>query len=605
LPLGIRRFQEHDITKFVKLLQSSETEKRYFVRVMIVGKSSAGKTSLLRRLLKESIDDVSRTDGIDIAVPRCKINIHDGKWMFEKDKIRRALIKSERRSANNIGKDLTNDALNQYATCGFWDFAGQKEFYATHQTFLSSNAVYLVVANIADDITDKFANIGGYIEYWFDSIHCLQTVNRQENQQYENFIDPPIIMVFTGKDRYEKENKLEARKMELEAQLQKVLGGSRKYKHLRKIVYISNVADSNEEFEKLRMEISAAASQLVNWGERIPLRWILLESLIKSIRKNGLNVITISDMLSIAKDRHINILDSDEIVLFLRFQHESGNVIFFEEMLDFIILNPEWLVDACRCLMSDRIDNIIKHPIDFKEFTQTGKLSKTLISALFKLRIGKQFSEQRENLVRVMEKFDILVKSKEIGSYIMPSMLPYVSFEDISQQIGYSHSNCKKTSWLCLTFEFLPPAFFNHVIAWYLQKYEPSEIGIRPDSLALFRGICIFDIDSSHCHKLMVVMSSDTIALQLLSFYNTNANYGNMCSNIRKEIIRKINAITQSFRWKISYELRFKCRQGHYFRDTMSYQDLKSLKQYYCSQHTEVHKSTDIYMPWLTRTDQI
>lgn len=75
-----------------------------------------------------------------------------------------------------------------------------------------------------------------------------------------------------------------------------------------------------------------------NWGECIPLRWILLEYLIKSNKKNGMNVITISDMLSMANDRHINILDSDEIVLFLRFQHESGNVIFFEKMLDFIII---------------------------------------------------------------------------------------------------------------------------------------------------------------------------------------------------------------------------------------------------------------------------
>lgn len=68
----------------MKLMQSSETEKRYFVRIMIVGKETVGKTCLLRRLLKESIEDVSSTDGIDIVVRRCKINIEDGKWTIGK-----------------------------------------------------------------------------------------------------------------------------------------------------------------------------------------------------------------------------------------------------------------------------------------------------------------------------------------------------------------------------------------------------------------------------------------------------------------------------------------------------------------------------------------
>lgn len=65
-------------------MQSSKTEKRHFVRIMIVGKKSAGKTCLLRRLLNEPINDVSSTDGIDIVVRRCTINIENGKWTIDK-----------------------------------------------------------------------------------------------------------------------------------------------------------------------------------------------------------------------------------------------------------------------------------------------------------------------------------------------------------------------------------------------------------------------------------------------------------------------------------------------------------------------------------------
>lgn len=58
-----------------------------------------------------------------------------------------------------------------YALCGLWDFAGQKEFYVTHQVFLTSYAVYLLVADLGDIVNQStnhcFANpkdIGGMFQ---------------------------------------------------------------------------------------------------------------------------------------------------------------------------------------------------------------------------------------------------------------------------------------------------------------------------------------------------------------------------------------------------------------------------------------------------------
>lgn len=58
------------------------TEKKYFVRTMIVGKESAGKTCLMRRLLREDITDVTSTDGLDVRW--CKVDIRDGTWIIDK-----------------------------------------------------------------------------------------------------------------------------------------------------------------------------------------------------------------------------------------------------------------------------------------------------------------------------------------------------------------------------------------------------------------------------------------------------------------------------------------------------------------------------------------
>lgn len=52
---------------------------------------------------------------------------------------------------------MTNQGLIE---CGIWDFAGQKENYATHQTFFTPHAIYLLVVDIEDEIKpihcDKF-----------------------------------------------------------------------------------------------------------------------------------------------------------------------------------------------------------------------------------------------------------------------------------------------------------------------------------------------------------------------------------------------------------------------------------------------------------------
>ncbi|CAG2239040.1 unnamed protein product [Mytilus edulis] len=53
----------------------------------------------------------------------------------------------------------------EYATLFLWDFAGDEEFYHTHQTFLSPDAIYLVVTKL-NEAGDKKAQ--GNISYRYD-----------------------------------------------------------------------------------------------------------------------------------------------------------------------------------------------------------------------------------------------------------------------------------------------------------------------------------------------------------------------------------------------------------------------------------------------------
>lgn len=385
------------------------------------------------------------------------------------------------------------------------------------------------------------------------------------------------------------------------------MGNQSKYHHLRKIFCLSNKTDPDEEFEKLRLEISATAREMESWGACLPFKCILLEHLIEITKKDGKDFINLSDMVKLAKQTDVDILDIKDVKQFLRVQHEEGNVIFFEDVPDFIILNPKWLADAFRCLVSDRIDDKLQHRSDWTEFLRNGLISESLIVELFKSKCENKFMEQKENLLKVMEKFDILIKIGETRPYIVPSMMPSTSFDDVCKYIGIVQEKCKRTSWFCLKFSFLPPAFFNHVSALFIRKYEPSKVENTIQSLALFRGICVFDIDKSGCQKLLVTMSTDTIAIQLLTFSTREKKDEDeiICSNIRKDLTKYIQTIKQRYKLTICYDLHLKCSTGNYYENTMSYKELKSSAEYYCQQHKEVHQSKEIYLPWMMTANEV
>ncbi|XP_063448302.1 uncharacterized protein LOC134727840 [Mytilus trossulus] len=518
---------------------------------MIVGKNGAGKSSLLRRLLKEDTKNVESTDGIDIVVRRCKINTETGEWIIDKNGV--SDTKQERiqrvidQTLENNSKDTVRVSKSPTPKSG-------------PDEVQTRNEIETIISGIID---------------------------HSEPEPKPKPEPEPVTATENIKNR----------KTVLGRQLAEVFGKLNKFKHLQNIYYLSNRTDKDDEFEKLRKEISETATKMNTWGECVPLKWILLEHLIEVNMEKKKNYIEFSDMREMAAHSEIGIEDSKEVLRFLCFQHEVGNIIYFEDIPDLIILNPQWLVDAFRCLVSDKIDPTA----GWTDFLQNGLLTKSLITKLFESKSGDNFVGKTKELLDIMLKFDILVKTNEKDKYVMPSMMPTKSFEEVYETIGGDHPNCTRTSWFCLQFEFLPPAFFNHFSAGYMKKYKPTKVN-EGKSMALYRGICVFDVDimdKSESEKLLLTMSANRIAVQLLSFSEKQKNIGNMCCTIRKELISKIKDIEKRYKLKVSYKEHFKCSTGNYYGDTRPYDYLKSVTVYHCDEHKGEHKSEELYLPWM------
>ncbi|XP_071142186.1 ankyrin-1-like [Mytilus edulis] len=262
---------------YLKLLESG-SEKKRDIRLVIVGKNGAGKTSLIKRLFSEENTDVTSTNGIEIHTIKCKAMSDDGIWnkldgTTEETEIHARLLKQYKKTIEaslepsveeGTHKDIReNTSLTcfeeskesekvawqpklmtpsvtieslvehpatsqqrsplyeqaeqdieamlksnvdlhdeeEYATFLLWDFAGDKEFYHTHQTFLSPDAIYLVVTKL-NEADDKSAQ--EMFQLWMNSIHCYSRLksNNEEVQRKENddYIYSPVVLVGTHKD---------------------------------------------------------------------------------------------------------------------------------------------------------------------------------------------------------------------------------------------------------------------------------------------------------------------------------------------------------------------------------------------------------------------
>ncbi|RNA31792.1 serine threonine- kinase pats1 [Brachionus plicatilis] len=127
-PEIVRRGMDSVLTYLKRMISGYVKLKR--TKLMLVGLGQAGKTTLLKSL-KGNQDELSEvTDGI---------NIDD--WQVDLDD----------------GSSLT---------FSMWDFAGQSVYYNTHQFFLTSRGVYLLVWNVR--LGSEYAGL----EFWLSSISC-------------------------------------------------------------------------------------------------------------------------------------------------------------------------------------------------------------------------------------------------------------------------------------------------------------------------------------------------------------------------------------------------------------------------------------------------
>jgi len=185
IPLELARSNYEEIGAYFKSLKKEETVHSAEVKIILVGNSTAGKTSLARVLRGQPFQSLeTSTHGIQIH-----------QW------------KIRRRDFPDV--EVMPDTPEQI-TVNIWDFGGQEYYHGTHQLFLDNNAIYILVwepsTNQSAVVGTEYVIPGDILQkmtmpveqfhyrYWLDSIRFYASTNSGSQP-------PPIFMVQNKLDK--------------------------------------------------------------------------------------------------------------------------------------------------------------------------------------------------------------------------------------------------------------------------------------------------------------------------------------------------------------------------------------------------------------------
>ena len=317
-------------------------------KVLVVGDGKVGKSSVVERLLYDTFNPQKETTlGVEIN-----------------DEMK--VVQSEVKGEGDPVK------LN------IWDFGGQEIQHSTHQFFLTTRSLYLLVTDARKG--DQISNI----EYWLKLIESFGG-------------DSPIIVVINQTDQLKGQRELNLDRNALKA----------KY-NIREFVPTS--CATGEGISTLNAAITREVWQLKHVHDIWPREWLAIKQRLKDMHTDYIPVET---YLGICDEENLNDPDLRESLLGLL--HDLGTVIRFPG--DTQVLNPRWVTQGVYGLLTSA--QLVKDQGQF-DLKNVGAILATSLPDAAR----RYPPHTHERLIKVMQHFQLCFEfTDRPGHYLIPRHL--------------------------------------------------------------------------------------------------------------------------------------------------------------------------------------
>lgn len=420
-----KKYKTMDVIGYLKsILEDAKPYAR--MKLMIVGIQGIGKTSLLEQLRQEG------------EVPnKKKAAEHWAKRMGNKN----INAKTARGTTiSTVGVDI-GDWIYEKKVRGqsshgpvyfrTWDFGGQREYYATHQYFLSKRSLYLVVWRIIDG----FKGVSEIFQ-WLVNIQ-----SRAPNS--------PVIIVGTHYDiSYEHSealqqyirdkfiNVVDAEKCGL-PKVMETIEVSCKTKHNIKML-------CNLIYDVVFSLRSPGSKELL-LEQKVPASYLALEDVVIQLahdrKLSGADPVLKADQYYTAVNNelqklHRSFRDPAELHQATLFLHENGIILHYDDatLKDLYFLDPQWLCDMLAHVVTIR---------EINPFARCGIMKLDDIQHVFKSSTISSIDTQGY-IVSLLNKFEVAL-TWDYRTLLIPSLLP--TEEDILRNNQIIKIPVKTRSW--------------------------------------------------------------------------------------------------------------------------------------------------------------
>ncbi|KAK3578169.1 hypothetical protein CHS0354_011693 [Potamilus streckersoni] len=421
---------------------------------------------------------------------------------------------------------------------------------------------------------------------------------------------PPVILVGTHVDKISQINRYEICERYF-SEIRTYLSDKPTRFHLvdEDFAIDNTVVDSR--LVDLKKKIVDVASQQSYWGEEMPTRWIILEQELMKLKAAGVKLITRSILEDLNQAGAVQIA-TEELDLFLRFQHNIGTILYFsiEPLKDKIVLDPQWMIDALKSLITAEIFVLRNVPAvadKWLVFKKSGILSPELIDAIWTKKDNPDFHDNKDHILLLMEKLNIIARPRSYGEdgkikeetfYLAPCMLHQATPKEIiTPELSPQMERTSAICFMCVG-KFLPPPVFHRLIGACLTQWP---IAKQESENHIFCGCCVFDLDLHH--RLTVYLRGYVIFAHVTRMKVTGMSLSSeLCIKAKNFIFENLSNIIENVGQSMEFELHIQCpnSDANSLQSLIAVSLLQQNEQVPCHSHKTSHilESKDLLKFW-------
>ena len=291
----------------------------------------------------------------------------------------------------------------------------------------------------------------------------------------------------------------------------------------------------------------------------------------------------------------INLTNDLDFPIFYRYQHAVGSLMYFEDLNSSIILDPQWIIDAFKSLITAKKFCSVRPQLRplWSLLQDKAILKDNLINEIWKEVPGGVFIQSRDVLLSYMEKLDIIARPKiqtEDGKlilpdyYFVPSLLRRKSNKTTLVQPGHGSNVC--TPNLCFVFKegFIPPMVFQRMLGSCLARYSLLTIG---KDVQLFCDLGVFQLDSVHCFVFW--LDDNIMKVRVLNVVGNKVR-PSLCDKLRRFLRSQLDSELCRYQQNTSFSVCIECLQpDRTAEQLLNCKDLLKNEKLPCYAHDHPH----------------